>query len=81
MTLDLSTIPGIQTYLSGTPFNATHIESLSGGYANFIFRLHLVQGYKGQSTVILKHGTAYVGSGDGRIPFSLDRQVSANFQC
>ncbi|KAK0500653.1 kinase-like domain-containing protein [Armillaria luteobubalina] len=75
MALDLSKIPDIRTYLSGTPFDAAHIESLSGGYANFIFRLHLVQAYKGRSTVILKHGTGYVGSGDGRIPFSLDRQM------
>ncbi|KAK0466335.1 kinase-like domain-containing protein [Desarmillaria tabescens] len=76
---DLSKIPDIQTYLSGTPFDAVHIESLPGGYGNSTFRLHLAQVYKGQSTVILKHGKPYVGSGEGRLPFGLDRQASANF--
>ncbi|KAJ8084631.1 hypothetical protein PM082_003405 [Marasmius tenuissimus] len=71
---DLSKVPDLEAYLEGTPFAADKIDALSGGNVNFTFRLKLKTPYDGRSTLIVKHGKAYVALSEGRFPFSLERQ-------
>ncbi|OCB87136.1 hypothetical protein A7U60_g5873 [Sanghuangporus baumii] len=63
--LDLSRAEDAIAYLADTPFASTHAEALSGGTANFIFRLHLVNplaNASGAQTVILKHAKSWVAT-------------------
>lgn len=73
--LDLSQPSDILTYLAETPFASTLVTPLSGGYANFTFRLHLSASYKGQKSVVLKHAKPYVAMTPSW-PFAVERQVS-----
>lgn len=54
--LDLSRPWDVLRYLAGTPFASSRVEPLSGGTANYIFRLHLERRYEGMQTLVLKHG-------------------------
>jgi len=77
--IDLTTPQGVVVYVAPTPFACAKAEPLSGGSANFIFRLHLITPYQGRSTLILKHATPYAA----RIPeFSIpvSRQVGQRFK-
>ena len=65
----------IVEYLAPTPFACTRAERLSGGNANFVFRLHLREPYEGRPTLVLKHAKAYIASAK-EIALWLDRQVS-----
>ncbi|KAF4573303.1 Protein kinase-like domain superfamily protein [Pleurotus pulmonarius] len=69
--LDLTTISGVKKYLEGTRFQCEDVLPLSGGTANFIYRISLLEPFEGRSTLILKHGRPFVGT----IPFSLKRQT------
>lgn len=69
--LDLITVSGVEEYLEGTRFECSDALPLSGGTANFIYRISLLKPFEGHSTLILKHGRPFVGT----IPFSLKRQV------
>ncbi|TFK73177.1 hypothetical protein BDN72DRAFT_249289 [Pluteus cervinus] len=74
--LDLSTVAGVFEYTSPTPFataDPSKVVALSGGYFNFIFRLHLSTPFKGHHTVILKHAKPY-GKFDSSVSFSVKRQ-------
>src|SRR5216683_4164169 len=69
--IDLTTPEGVLAYLAPTPYASARAEPLSGGTANFIFRLHLITPYQGRPTLILKHARPYVASApDFRIPVS-----------
>ncbi|KAJ8518781.1 hypothetical protein ONZ45_g4216 [Pleurotus djamor] len=68
--LDLTTTSGVEQYLSTTPFKSTKVTPLSGGTANYIYRIDLETPFQGHSSLIFKHGLPFVGT----IPFSLDRQ-------
>ena len=72
--LDLSRVEDVQTYLTNTPFASTRIEALSGGNANFVFRLHLATPYEGRSTLVLKHAKAWVKF-DKNFALDVQRQV------
>lgn len=77
--IDLTTPQGVVVYLAPTPFACAKAEPLSGGWANFIFRLHLITPYQGRSTLILKHARPYAA----RIPelsIPVSRQVRKRFQ-
>ncbi|KAL5519481.1 hypothetical protein ACEPAH_1164 [Sanghuangporus vaninii] len=70
--LDLSGAEDVIAYLADTPFASTHAEALSGGTANFVFRLHLVNplaNASGAQTVILKHAKSWVAT---KKEFALD---------
>ncbi|TFK70427.1 hypothetical protein BDN72DRAFT_887951 [Pluteus cervinus] len=74
---DLSTTAGVFEYASSTPFatdDPSKVVALSGGFANFTFRLHLSTPFKGHHTAILKHAKPYVKI-DSSIAFSVKRQV------
>ncbi|PVF95315.1 hypothetical protein CPB86DRAFT_788183 [Serendipita vermifera] len=69
----LTTTEGIQAYLSQTPFSASAVKRLSGGFANFTFRVTLASpDQNGRHSVIVKHATAYA-AGWTTIPLNLDR--------
>ncbi|KAI0275297.1 hypothetical protein BC834DRAFT_852169 [Gloeopeniophorella convolvens] len=73
---DLTTPDGVLAYLASTPFASTRAEPLSGGTANFIFRLRLRTPHEGRPTLILKHARPYAAlSPDFAFPVS--RQVRA----
>jgi 5-methylthioribose kinase len=57
---DLTTKAGVEAYLTDTLFACTKAEALSGGMANFVFRLYLCQPHEGNTTLVLKHGQPYV---------------------
>ncbi|KAI0248383.1 kinase-like domain-containing protein [Lactifluus subvellereus] len=70
---DLTSPEGVLDYVASTPFASSHAESLSGGSANFIFRLHLNTPYEGHQTLVLKHAQPYVASAPD-FPFPVSRQ-------
>ncbi|PPQ99513.1 hypothetical protein CVT24_005303 [Panaeolus cyanescens] len=57
---DLSVEADVARYLASTPFACTSIKALSGGTANFVYRLTLDQPYKGHKALVLKHGKGFV---------------------
>jgi hypothetical protein len=71
---DLTTEAGIERCLANTAFACTKAETLSGGNANFVFRLHLRQHYDGRGTLVLKHGQSYIKSLP-TVAFDIQRQV------
>lgn len=75
---DLTTESGVKAYLDDTPFASHTIITLSGGSANYTYRIRLVTPHEGQSTLVLKHAEPYVKG--STIPFSLERQVWIPFQ-
>jgi 5-methylthioribose kinase len=72
---DLTTEAGVEGYLSTTAFACTKAETLSGGTANFVYRLHLRQYRDGKETLVLKHGQAYIKNLPN-IAFDIRRQVT-----
>lgn len=72
--LDLSRPWDVLRYLAGTPFASSRVEPISGGTANYIFRLHLERRYEGMQTLVLKHGKAWLPA-DRSFTLSLERQV------
>ncbi|KAL0068529.1 hypothetical protein AAF712_004243 [Marasmius tenuissimus] len=71
---DLSKTSDLAAYLEDTPFTVERIDVLSGGTANFAFRIRLKTPHDGRSTMIVKHGKAYVATSEGKFPFGLERQ-------
>ncbi|KAG6870798.1 hypothetical protein C0993_004125, partial [Termitomyces sp. T159_Od127] len=47
---DLTTIDGIQAYLTGTIYASHTIVPLSGGSGNYTYRIHLIKPVDGQET-------------------------------
>lgn len=73
--LDLDTVAGVQAYLADTPYASDNITPLSGGTANFAFRLRLKSPVEGHATLIFKHAKPFVMASGIKIPFDLSRQV------
>ena len=74
-TSDLSTVEGVQAYIIDTPFTSTEILPLSGGSANYVFRLTLEKPYEGHTTLILKHAKPYAKDWP-EFALPVERQVS-----
>ncbi|KLO10107.1 hypothetical protein SCHPADRAFT_892579 [Schizopora paradoxa] len=73
--LDLSKPANVVTFLADTPFACTQADVLTGGNANYLYRLHLVQPYDGCSTAVLKHSRATAATSHlVDIPLPLERQ-------
>ncbi|KAI6098039.1 kinase-like domain-containing protein [Pisolithus croceorrhizus] len=74
----LATAAGVQAYLENTAFASHTVDSLSGGFANFTYRIHLHTPIDGRSTFVLKYAPAYVAApfmlGPTQIPLSPERQ-------
>lgn len=73
-TFDLTTTAGVIGYISSTPFDSDSVVPLSGGNANFAFRLYLRTPYEGQKTLVLKHSESYVKVHPD-VQIGLERQV------
>lgn len=73
LSLDLSKPSDVVTFLADTPFACTKADVLTGGNANFVFRLQLLQPYDGCPTVVLKHGKPW--SATGELSLAIQRQV------
>lgn len=76
--LDLSTVEGVRAYLAETPFTSTDIAPLSGGTANYVFRLHLSVPHRGKETLVFKHAKPYAKDYHD-LAFDLGRQVRMVF--
>ena len=65
----------MRTYLTGTLFAASdRIETVSGGSANYVYRIWLDTPFEGRKTLILKHAKPYVREFK-QIAFTDERQV------
>ena len=73
--LDLSSERDVRAYLENTPFKSQDVIPLSGGTANYVFRLKLVTSYLGRETLVLKHAKPFVKNYH-TMALDLDRQVS-----
>lgn len=74
--LDLSLVSDVLTYLEDTPFASKSAVILSGGNTNFLFRLHLLEAYSGQRTLVLKHSKDFAAI-DPSFKLNEQRQVRA----
>ena len=73
--LDLAEPDDVLCYLSETPFASSKVESLSGGDANYVFRLHLKVPYEGKQTLIMKYGRGCLKINKSFV-FDIERQVN-----
>ncbi len=71
---DLATADGVRAYLAGTAFAGAEVSPLSGGTANFVYRLTLRAPHDGNATLVLKHAKGYVKDHPG-MAFEVERQV------
>ncbi|KAH7885995.1 kinase-like domain-containing protein [Phlebopus sp. FC_14] len=71
---DLATVAGVRVYLKSTPFASDTVEVLSGGYANFTFRIRPLRMVHNRSTFILKYASPYVAVSAGKMEFDPARQ-------
>ncbi|KAF9486426.1 kinase-like protein [Pholiota conissans] len=71
---DLTTEEGVRAYLAETPFAGTDIEALSGGMANYVFRIRLSTPHEGKETLVFKHAKPYTKEYHD-LKFDLIRQV------
>ena len=72
----LTTIPAVEAFLAGTPFASQSITDLTGGSANYAYRIHLTTPFDGHSTVVLKHAQPYVRTWTS-LSLDIIRQVRA----
>ena len=73
--LDLTNQEDVLRYLADTPFASTKVEALSGGNANYIFRLHLKTPFEGRETLVMKHGKGSLKI-DSSFALGIERQVN-----
>jgi 5-methylthioribose kinase len=76
---DLSTVAGVFQYLASTPFSSNDVHPLSGGNANFVYRIHTKIPYNGTSTMVLKYAAPYIAASAMRMPFAVERQVLMSY--
>lgn len=72
--VDLATIADVRRYLSNTPFASHTINALTGGFANFTYRIHLNDSFKGKETYVLKYAAPYVAASGGAMALPTERQ-------
>ena len=75
---DLTSPQDVHDYLSKTPFASREVVPLSGGNANYVYRLWLKNPYEDRDSLVMKHGRPYV-KGMLSLAFALERQVSRIF--
>ena len=72
---DLTEPQDVHDYLSKTPFASTEVVPLSGGTANYVYRLYLKKPYEGRDSLVMKHGRPYIKDFSA-LAFSTERQAS-----
>jgi hypothetical protein len=71
---DLTKPQDVYDHLSKTPFASTAVIPLSGGNANYVYRLWLKNPYGGRDSLVLKHARPYVKT-YLTLAFATERQV------
>ena len=77
---DLTIPQDVYGYLSKTPFASTAVNPLSGGTANYVYRLWLKNPYEGRDSLVLKHARPYVKN-YSTLAFATERQVRSFCCC
>lgn len=72
---DLATTEGVTSFLQDTPFDSHTVTPLTGGFGNYVYRIHLRKDYHDRKTLVLKHAKPYI-PGARDFAFPLERQVS-----
>ncbi|KAG2338358.1 hypothetical protein BDR05DRAFT_893824 [Suillus weaverae] len=72
--VDLTTIADVRRYLSNTPFASHTINALTGGFANFTYRIYLNDSFEGKETFVLKYAAPYVAASGGTMALPTERQ-------
>ncbi|KAG2159618.1 kinase-like domain-containing protein [Suillus bovinus] len=72
--VDLATIAGVRRYLANTRFASHTINALTGGFANFTYRIYLNDLFEGKETLVLKHAAPYVAASGGTMALPTERQ-------
>jgi len=72
----LISVSAVETFLDGTPFASRCITDLTGGYINYVYRIHLLTPFEGSQTVVLKHAQPFWKSVVGN-SWMVERQVRA----
>ena len=75
---DLTEPQDVLHYLSKTPFASAEVVPLSGGNANYVYRLYLKNPYQGRDSLVMKHGRPYMKT-DSKLALATERQVSGLF--
>ena len=57
---DLTEPQDVHDYLLKTPFASTEVVPLSGGSANYVYRVYLKKPYDGRDSVVMKHARPYI---------------------
>ncbi|KAG1784196.1 kinase-like domain-containing protein [Suillus placidus] len=73
--VDLTTIADVRRYLSNTPFASHTINALTGGFANFTYRIYLNDSFEGKETFVLKYAAPYVAASGGTMALPTERQT------
>jgi len=77
--VELTSVSAVEAFLVGTPFASRSITDLTGGYVNYVYRIHLLQLFEGNQTVVLKHAQPFWKSLVGT-SWEVERQVRAKEQ-
>ena len=55
----LVSVSAVEEFLADTLFASRSITELSGGYINYVYRIHLLKPFEGSQTVVLKHAQPF----------------------
>ena len=55
----LTSLSAVEAFLVDTPFASRSITDLTGGYINYVYRIHLLKPFEGSQTVVIKHAQPY----------------------
>ena len=75
---DLTIPQDVLLYLAKTPFASIQVIPLSGGTANYVFRLQLKIPYEGRDSLVLKHARPYIKDWV-TFAYAVERQVREFF--
>jgi len=70
---DCATVEGVLSYVNATPYASHRADFLSGGTANYAYRLHLKTPVGGRATLVLKHAKPYIKNWK-EFSFDVERQ-------
>jgi 5-methylthioribose kinase len=70
----LTSVSAVKAFLAGTPFASRSITELTGGYINYVYRIHLLKPFEGSQTVVLKHAQPFWKS-SAVTSWEVERQV------
>ena len=72
----LTSVSAVEAFLTDTPFASRSITELTGGYINYVYRIHLLMPFEGSQTVVLKHAQQFWRSSVVN-SWEVERQVRA----